>query len=477
MLGRQMLLVGGETENVPLYYHMYDNFQIQFGREEFCLVTGLKFGVEYSADYDDEDKPILFRRRVFSSCLDGILQLVLLGVQDRRTVPNWILRLENDRDGWDDYPRGSHVWPTLYYQLRDANVKHWLPLYATEPTNEDDNKSYSIFGFTWAFKGRVPAEILIPDEVEAGSDFQEQRSGLDQMMKQGQNIFDSMKKYMEDLNVGTGANREPIIVDQHYGISDLSIFQSIQGGPSSFQTPTNHSFFNMGTPINWQTPRPSSRPSPRPSQPGSSNWQSQMPAYTPSPSWKLPIPSHHGDASLCDPRPRREQHPSVYMQSPYTPLPPTTELPKKRVGITKKKCKNDNLSPLNLRNAFAYNNAGGDDVVITGVHDTVPEFFWRQLVPHLCMPRSHSLDNPNNEGWLSGDQMNAWIEILIRSRPQDADWTVSKSGTTCVHNENNQFMIQTDPHIIGTLDGSTRPYPSWKNINWVYMPINVGGNH
>ncbi|GKA50962.1 phospholipase-like protein, partial [Tanacetum coccineum] len=568
---RQMLLVGDETENVPLYYHMFDNFQIQFGREEFCLVTGLKFGVEYWADYNDEDEPIPFRRRVFPSSLDGkhitgknveeliksksfsklddddavslccigILQLVLLGVEDRRAVPNWILRLANDRDGWDDY------------QLRNANVKCWLPLYATEPTNEIDKRSYSIFGFTWAFKTwilevfrserneyytrhrrypkvvawtsnknfyphmlhdflhrRVPAERLIPDEVEAGSvpsefyqDFQEQRSGLDQIM--------------EDLNVGTRANREPIIVDQHYGISDLSGFQSIQGGPSSFQTPTNNSFFNMGTPINWQTPMPS--------QPGSSNWQSQMPVYTPTPNWQPPIPSHPGDAGLCDPnkldRPGKEQRPSIYIQSPYTPLPPTTELPKKQVGKTKKKSKNDNLSPLNLGNAFAHDNVGGDDILITGVHDTgiyftyenvdpnkvtrqeyndftdfilnpyqvyldcymmgylVPEFFWRQLVPHLCMPRSHSVDNPNNEGWLSGDQMNSWIEILIRSRPQDADWTVSKSGTACVHPENNRFLIQTDPHIIGMLDGSTRPYPSWKNVNWVYMPINVGGNH
>ncbi|GJY15331.1 phospholipase-like protein [Tanacetum coccineum] len=223
---------------------MYDNFQIQFEREEFCLVTGLKFRVEYSDDYDDKDKPIAFRRRVFPSCLDGkritgkdvedlimsklfnklddddavslccigILHLVLLGLEDRRFVPNWILRLENDRDGWDDYPWGSYVWPTLYYQLRDANVKRWIPLYATEPTNEDDKKSYSLFGFTWAFKtwilevfrlgrneyytrhmryprivawtsnkkfyrhmlrdflhGRVPAERLIPDAVEARS--------------------------------------------------------------------------------------------------------------------------------------------------------------------------------------------------------------------------------------------------------------------------------------------------------------------
>ncbi|GJT03501.1 phospholipase-like protein [Tanacetum coccineum] len=271
---------------------------------------------------------------------------------------------------------------------------------------------------------------------------------------------------MEDMSVGTGANKEPIIVDQHYGISDLSAFQSIQGGPSSFQTPANNSFFNMDVIV-------------------------------------------YANSKLTTP----------YPVSPYTPLPPTTELPKKRVGKTKKKCKNDNLSPLNLGNAFAYDNVGGDDVVITGVHDTgiyftyenvdpnkvtreeyndftefildpydvyldcymmgylVPNFFWRQLVPHLCMPRSHSVDNPYQEGWLSGDQMNAWIEILIRSRPQNADWTVSKSGTACVHPENNRFMIQTDPHIIGTLDGSTRPYPSWKYVNWVYMPINVGGNH
>ncbi|GJR39739.1 phospholipase-like protein [Tanacetum coccineum] len=526
MLGRQMLLVGGENENVPLYYHMYDNFQIQFGREEFCLVTGLKFGVEYSDDYDDKDKPIPFRRRVFPSRLDGkritgkdvedlidsnsfkklddddavslccigILQLVLLGLEDRRPVHNWILRLANDRDGWDAYPWGSYVWPTLYYSLKDANVKRWLPLYATEPTNEDDKKSYSIFGFTWAFKtwilevfrlgpneyytrhmryprivawtsnkkfyrpmlrdflhGRVPAERLIPDEVEAGSgwwlssrayfdgcvtererrpphlnrenhyevpsdiyrDFQEQRSGLDQMMKQGQNIFQQMKKYMEELNVDTRSNREPIIADQHYGISDLSGFQSIQ-------TPTNNSIFNMGTPTNWQTSMPS--------QPGSSNWQSQMPAYMPTPNWQPPIPSHPGDAGLCDP-------------SPYTPFPATTKLPKKQVGKTKKNPKNDNLSPLNLGNAFAHDNVGGDDVLITGEHDTGVYFTYENVDPNK--------------------QMNSWIEILIRSRPQDADWTVSKSGTTCVHPENNRFLIETDPHIIGMFDGSTRPYPSW----------------
>nr|GEU51150.1 transposase, MuDR, MULE transposase domain protein [Tanacetum cinerariifolium] len=302
------------------------------------LIRGKSF-----SKLDDDD--------VVSLCCIYILQLVLLGVEDRRAVPNWI--------------------------LRGANVKRWLPLYATKPTNEVDKKSYSIFGFTWAFKrfyghmlrdflhGRVPAERLIPDEIEAGSGwwvssrayfvgrvseaersprhlncqnhyevpsefFQEQRSGLDQMMKQGQNIFKKINKFMEDMSVVTGANKEPIIVDQHYGISDLSGFQSIQGGLSSFQTLTNHSFFNMSTPINWQTPWPL--------QPGSSNWQSRMPMYTPTLNWQPSIPSHPGDVGLRDPnkleRPRVEQRPSVYMQSPYTPLPPTTELPKKRERMT-----------------------------------------------------------------------------------------------------------------------------------------------
>nr|GFB98622.1 hypothetical protein [Tanacetum cinerariifolium] len=99
----------------------------------------------------------------------------------------------------------------------------------------------------------------------------------------------------------------------------------------------------------------------------------------------------------------------------------------------------------------------GGDVVITGVHDTGIYFTYENIDPNK--------------------QMNAWIEILIRSRPQNVDCAVSKSGTACVHIENNRFMLETDPHIIVTFDGSTRPYPPWKYVNWVYMPINVGGNH
>ncbi|GJS14445.1 phospholipase-like protein [Tanacetum coccineum] len=228
-----------------------------FSREEFCLVTGLRFGVEYWAEYNNKDDPIPFRRRVFSStkdgkpiigkmveklitneffdrlhddnavslCCVGILQFVLLGLEDRRRVPGWILRLVNDRDGWDKYPWGLYVWPTLYSQLRDANVRRWPNLYATEPRRDVDKKTYSMFRFIWAFKGRLPTERLTPDENEARSDWwfriEEQKRAVAEMLKkeaEREKAYEQMRKFMQDMSVGPG-------------------------GPSSFPTQGNNSFF------------------------------------------------------------------------------------------------------------------------------------------------------------------------------------------------------------------------------------------
>ncbi|GKE08804.1 hypothetical protein Tco_1412355 [Tanacetum coccineum] len=294
MLGQQMELLGDETDIVPLYYHIVDNFQIQFRREEFCLVTGLRFGVEYSDDYDNDEDPIPFRRRMFSSSLDGkaitsktmeklidselfknlhdddavslccigILQFVLLGLENRHRVPDWI--------------------------LRDANVRRWPNLYAIEVSRDVDKKTYLMFGFTWAFKGRLHAERLTLDEIKARSDWwvssmhtlTEQEKAMDQMLEKEagrEKTYEKMLKFMQVMSVVPvrQPNTRPIVVDQHYRLSDFSEFQSMQGGPSSFPTQGNNSFFegdqatpsyghNMATP-NWQTPMPS--------HPGTSNWQ------------------------------------------------------------------------------------------------------------------------------------------------------------------------------------------------------------
>ncbi|GKA25869.1 hypothetical protein Tco_0711978 [Tanacetum coccineum] len=379
MLGRQVLTEDeneNENENIPLYYHVVDNFQIQFGREEFCLVTGLKFGVENWTDYNDESEPIPFRRRVFSSSLDGqpirgkhVAALInseeFKKLDDNDAVSLLVMSIHiafSVIDGWDNYPWGSHVWPTLYKQLKDANVRRWPALYATQPRNEDEveKKSYSLVGFLWAFK-----TWILESFRAATNDYYTRYRRLPRIV-----AWSSKNKFYLRM---------------------LRPF--LHGVPSAFQTLANSSsFFNMATPSNlqtsvqrnWQTP---------------SNWQTPNSSYLGTPNSQPPIPSHPGT--------------NCYMKG-YK----------------------------------------------------LPSSFWPQLVPHLCTYRS---DRSWPEGWLSGDHMNSWIQILIRERAENANWTLSKSGTICVHTENNRFMILTDPHIIGTLDGSMRPYPAWKDVNWVLI--------
>nr|GEX72539.1 phospholipase-like, aminotransferase-like mobile domain protein [Tanacetum cinerariifolium] len=318
--------------------------------EEFCLVSRLKFGVKNSTDYNKAKDPIPFRGRVFSSDLDGrpirgkdvvlliesdvftklddndvislccvgILQLVLLGVEDRRPVPNWLLRLANDRVSWDNYPWGSYVWPTLYKHLRDANVKRWQPLYANDPTNETDAKSHRLK----VLLGGSRDNYLLRDWYRMR--LRLDRDGGFQMKEKNDDMYEKMTRFMEDMRRVPEANTTPIIADQHFG-----------GVPSSFYTLANNSsFFNMATPSNWQTPNqsnwlsPSNWQTPNPSYLGTPNSQPSIPSQPGTSNWQNPMTSRRQDArildlNLCD-RARREPQPSVYMLSPYTVLPPTT---------------------------------------------------------------------------------------------------------------------------------------------------------
>ncbi|GJT70677.1 hypothetical protein Tco_1029963 [Tanacetum coccineum] len=338
--GKKRVSLGGETDIVPLSYHIVDDLFIQFGREEFCLVTGLRFGVEYSADYNNDDDPIPFRRRVFSSAKDGIFQFVLLGLEDRRSVPDWILRLANDRDGWDKYP-----WDL------DIGVVPALSKSSCLAFQEKKIRRM-LHGF---FHGRLPTERLTPDENEAASVW-----------------WVSSRAYFD------GRISDAAQTPRHVNRQNLSEFPSKfygefeeqkragfpHAGPSSILTQANSSFFegahatpsyghNMATP-NWQTPMSS--------YPGTSNWQTQMPSRSATPNWQTPIPSHPHDAGLFNPnvlnRERREVRPNMYRRTLYMDLPPTTFLSKKHGDKTKNKGKNANVSPLNLRDTFADDNVG-----------------------------------------------------------------------------------------------------------------------
>nr|GEZ80617.1 hypothetical protein [Tanacetum cinerariifolium] len=172
------------------------------------------------------------------------------------------------------------------------------------------------------YHGNRPVARLTPDDTEARCDWWvssrayfdgilnnkkeilNNKKKIEEMRKndaEREKMYEQMRKFMKRMNVGPvrEANKGPVIVRQHYGISDFSDF------PSN-QTQANNSFFNMGTPTNWQTLMPS--------QPGSSNWQSHMMAQSATPfmqpamlshpgtyNWQSQIPSHMGNLNSQTP--------------------------------------------------------------------------------------------------------------------------------------------------------------------------------
>ncbi|GJX89260.1 ribonuclease H-like domain-containing protein [Tanacetum coccineum] len=428
--------------------------------------NGLRFEVDFSSEF--LVGPIPFRRRVFESgkdgkhitagillekinneefdtmnnddiislCLLGILELVLLGHELRYTVPEWCFRLVDNRNAWNMYPWGSYAWPTLYEQLRDANVKRWEAHFAIDRQPDSGRPKYSLMGFICAFKA----------------------------MRGGRPM------------------KGPVDVGEHYGLRLPTGWRCRPGIRARIQPlrtllPLGHNkHFLCGLlPI--------------------------RPQLTP-----------HPNMAIMN-RERREFYLGNFLRSPYMPLPATTVVPKKRAEKSRKKTSNANILAFDLRNAVGDDNARDDEVRITSacatrdfislenvdpnkvvrdhyvecltfLYNPKPVFldchikgframesFWQELVPQMYKGSLYTVPDPPK--W----QINAWMELLVRTRPHDARRTVAKSGTASLNPSSNIFLLQTDQHLRGTLDGSTRPYPSWDVVDWVFMPIYAGGDH
>ncbi|GKA51631.1 pentatricopeptide repeat superfamily protein, partial [Tanacetum coccineum] len=239
----------------------------------------------------------LHTRSVSALCIEHFLQLVLLSVEGRRIVPDWIL---------SRYPREA-AWSKKGRFLRRMVVD---------------------FFHTNMFE--VSSDFYRDFERQK-RDLEQQKKEFEKMRKKDverEKMYEQMRKFIDGMNVGPvrgEANTGPIIVNQHYGMSDFSEFQSNQVGRSSFQTPANNSFLNIGNP-NSQTP----------------------------------IETHPDAAGLLDQnipnRGNREQRPNYFRRTPYVEQAPTT-------------------------------------VLLNNVH------------------------------------MTSWVELLIRSGPENAPWTVAKTGT------------------------------------------------
>nr|GEV86604.1 hypothetical protein [Tanacetum cinerariifolium] len=243
--------------------------------------------------------------------------------------------------------------------FRNANVKRWSPLYVVQPTNEDDVKTYSIFGYTWAFKTwilksfrvtairyfdrynryprvaawskkkrrflghmvHMPAARLTPDDNEARSDW-----------------WISSKAYFDGF-----------------------IGQVERGGPSSFQRHQRQMPEQWATQY-WQPDISSAT--------GTYYSFGQVPSHMGRLNLQTTIETHHDVDGIFDlnipNRGKGEQSPSKYKLTPFMEQPPTTILPKKRVNKTKNKGKKANLSPLNLESAFEDDNVEDNNVMFLG---------------------------------------------------------------------------------------------------------------
>ncbi|GJS64536.1 hypothetical protein Tco_0679100 [Tanacetum coccineum] len=341
-----------------------------------------------------------------------ILQLVILGVESKRVVPDWMLRLANDRVAWDKYPWGSYVWPTLYSQLRNANVKRWSPLYVDEPTDEDDAKKYSIFGYTWAFKPLVESYRVTAIRY-----------------------FDRYNRYPR-----------------------VAAWSKKKG---RFLGPMVIPFFEGNMPAARLTPDDNE---------ARSDWWISSRAY------------FDGFIGQVERVPFDLSRQNMY----EIPSDIYREFDEQKREIERNKKEVDNIKEemrkfreeMNVQPVRQENK----EPIIADQHYGLSDFSQFQSMQggpssfqgHIDVGESATqywqgverLPHGTPIGWLSGEHMNSWMELIIRRRNANAKWTVAYTSTISVHPENNQFIIPTDQHVIGTLDGTTHPYLAWNDVDW-----------
>ena len=167
-----------ETEE--LWFRVTPDYAIRFGRREFCLVTGFRFGPKTQmTDYISGDvcnKTPGFRDRVFPQfgksiciqhvealffnketfvgsqalsdedcvrlCIIMLVERGFMGRQPRQPIDDTLLHLLEDFSALNEYPWGSRIWELTYSQLETG----------LETRIVRSGMKYTMIGFIWAFK-------------------------------------------------------------------------------------------------------------------------------------------------------------------------------------------------------------------------------------------------------------------------------------------------------------------------------------
>ncbi|GJZ92273.1 phospholipase-like protein [Tanacetum coccineum] len=415
-------------------------------REEFCLITGLRFGPEFRERY--EVGLIPFRRLLFDSDTNG-----------------------------------------------------------EEFDNLHDEDVVSVFIVLFIFKGARPNRRLRLDAFEAKAEWDNQ--------------IQNRWKFVNTIGY-------PTLILTFFKTRRTPTYPKTFEEPIPSWHPTSYPDTpHIATPMALQGFAPwSSTNQARPSQnPGTQHIATPLAqqGFAPWSSTNQAGPSQNPDVGGVNPdemrRGKRETFPSKYQLSLFTCMPTTTVAPKKGANNIRNTTRNAKVSPFNLGKASIDLNSPVRELMYMGsratndyisLHNVDPNKvvrnkyvncirflespesvfldcfikgflvevqFWQDLVPYVCKGALYTENNPDRFGWLSEDHINCWMELMIRARPPSAQYTVAKTGTLAMLNMSNKFVIETDFHLMGMLDGSLHPYPSWDDVDIVYMPINCGRNH
>ncbi|GJW90039.1 NLP3-like protein [Tanacetum coccineum] len=180
VFGPWLDILSHDNDNHLMHYVL----QHQFGRKEFCLVTGFRFGIvsekhKKSSPFCERLFPekitkkgvkrlksiellgVLRHKKTWLGlsdmdavrvCLLIVAELVFMGKEDRNCIPKHIVSLVEDFDSWNDYPWGEYMWNFFYKRTVNVVAIHRADHLKKKKQNSNYHPTYNLYGFAWAFK-------------------------------------------------------------------------------------------------------------------------------------------------------------------------------------------------------------------------------------------------------------------------------------------------------------------------------------
>ncbi|GJZ90405.1 phospholipase-like protein [Tanacetum coccineum] len=167
--------------DMPLTYYV-NGRGLHFGRREFTLITGFRFGAVSSSCYSKGD--MKFRDRVFPHrvgltitsldlvgvikdeeyfsklcdvdairvCLLLCLEVIFMGRFLVTGVDDTQMRLVDSLESWNAFPWGEHIWMHLYDEIMNVVSNHKSEHLEELHKSPKYVPTYTLSGFVWAFK-------------------------------------------------------------------------------------------------------------------------------------------------------------------------------------------------------------------------------------------------------------------------------------------------------------------------------------